>query len=375
MEARQRACPGALIAIDVPSGLCADRGEPLGATAACAALTLSIGLIKQGLVQDGALAWVGQLERIELGLPAALLHSLPGEQPLLLGPADRGQAPWPVLPPAAGKYERGRLLVVAGSDAYRGAAHLCLQGASASGCGSLRAALPAAVAADLWQWLPHGVVSASLDSHADGGLELSELPPACLERLDAVVVGPGLGPAAPGSNDNRIWQSLQQLPALLLLDADGLNRLVARGEAVAWLRDRCGPTWLTPHRGEFERLFPDLAGLGALEAAEQAAMRSGCSLLLKGARSVVAGRDGHRWQLAWANPEAARAGLGDVLAGYAAGRAAMALAGGATADAQLLASAVLDHAAAADTAVRQRGAGQATPAHVALALQEHTIKR
>ena len=162
LEQRARMEAGPLVAIDVPSGLCADSGRPLGGGTACATLTCCIGLLKQGLVQDSALAWVGQLERIELGLPAALLSTLPGEQPLLLGPTDRGQAPWPSLPHAAEKYARGRLLVVAGSDAYRGAAHLCLQGASASGCGSLRAALPAAVAAELWQWLPHGVVSAAL---------------------------------------------------------------------------------------------------------------------------------------------------------------------------------------------------------------------
>ena len=378
LKARQRACPGALIAIDVPSGLCADRGETLGATAACAALTLSIGLIKQGLVQDSALAWVGQLERIELGLPAALLQSLPGEQPLLLGPADRGQAPWPALPPAAGKYARGRLLVLAGSDAYRGAAELCLQGANASGCGSLRAALPAAVAAELWQRHPHVVVSAALPSDADGALQLAALTPACLERLDAVVLGPGLGlgsqpAAATAGGDGAIWQALQQLPGLLLLDADGLNRLAARPDALPWLQGRRGPTWLTPHRGEFARLFPELAALPALEAARQAAGRSGCSVLLKGARTVVAAVDGRLWQLGCGTPQAARAGLGDVLAGFAAGRGAVAMAATGQADASQLAAAALEHSAAAHTAVHTRGAGQATPGAVAAALQLHTI--
>ena len=372
LNQRQRAQPGGLIALDVPSGLCADSGEPLGGRAACAALTLCIGLLKQGLVQDRALAWVGQLERIDLGLPAALLQALPPEQPRLLGPADLQQAPRPAPPPAAGKYERGRLLVVAGSEAYRGAAHLCLQGASASGCGSIRAALPAAVAEPLWQLLPHVVVSAALPSGAGGGLGLAALPAACLERLDAVVLGPGLGPAAPSPNDGHLWEALQQLPALLLLDADGLNRLAARGEAALWLRSRRGPTWLTPHRGEFNRLFPDLAAAAPLEAAAQAASACGCSLLLKGARTVVAASDGRRWQLAGANPQAARAGLGDVLAGYAAGRGALAIAATGSADAQDLATAALEHAMAADAAVQRLGPGQATPWRVAMALQTQT---
>jgi ADP-dependent NAD(P)H-hydrate dehydratase / NAD(P)H-hydrate epimerase len=369
---RQQARPGGLIAVDVPSGLCADRGEPLGTNAACAGLTLCIGLIKQGLVQDSALAWVGQLERIDLGLPAPLLQTLAPEPPRLLWPNDLQQAPWAPAPTAASKYERGRLLVVAGSTTYRGAAHLCLQGASASGCGSIRAALPAAMADQLWQPLPHVVVSASVGSHPAGGMELAQLPPAILERLDAVVLGPGLGEAG-SSSDSSLWEALQQLEALLLLDADGLNRLAARGEALAWLRGRRGPTWLTPHRGEFQRLFPELAHCSALEAAGEAALRSGCSLLLKGARSVVAASDGRRWQLGWANPQAARAGLGDVLAGYAAGRAAMAVATIGTADAQQLAMAALEHAVAAESAVQQRGPGQATPLNVAMALQAHTI--
>ncbi|MFZ9951882.1 MAG: NAD(P)H-hydrate dehydratase [Vulcanococcus sp.] len=377
---RQRIAPGRLIAIDVPSGLCADSGRPLPpgdgqtGTAACAALTCCIGLIKQGLVQDTALAWVGQLERIELGLPPALLAALPPRQPLLLQATDAAQAPWPALPPAAHKYGRGRLLVVAGSDAYRGAAHLCLQGASASGCGSLRAALPRSVAEQLWQAMPHVVVSGSLASSSSGGLSLADLPAEALERLDAVVLGPGLGPGAGAGGEAAAWALLQGTAALLVLDADGLNRLAARGDAAAWLRQRGGPTWITPHAGEFARLFPELTGLMPLEAVARAAEQSGCSVLLKGARSMVAAADGRRWQLGQAQPAAARAGLGDVLAGYCAGRAAAARAAGGPADGALLAAAVLEHALAGERAAAQRGAGGATPLAVANALQPHTIE-
>ena len=283
----------------------------------------------------------------------------------------------PALPEAAGKYGRGRLLVVAGSNAYRGAAHLCLLGASASGCGSLRGALPEAVAEQIWQLLPHVVVSAALPSAADGGLTLAALPPSALERLDAVVVGPGLGPGGgPGSAVNAeatTWELLQASPALLLLDADGLNRLSASGDATGWLRKRSGPTWITPHSGEFARLFPALAGLPALEGAARAAELCGCSVLFKGARSVVAAADGRRWQLGCAEAKAARAGLGDVLAGYAAGRAAAAVAAGATADASLLAAAALEHALAGMQTVQQRGTGGACGSAVAEALQRCRI--
>ena len=121
--------------------------------------------------------------------------------------------------------------------------------------------------------------------------------------------------------------------------------------------------------------FPDLAPLPRPEAAAAAACRSGASVLLKGARSVVAAPYGRRWQLLAACPEAARAGLGDVLAGYAAGRGALGLAalGGAPAvaqgaDAVWLAAAALEHALAGVRARRRHGDGGVTPLAVAEAL-------
>ncbi len=342
LEERQRQRPGALVAVDGPTGLCADSGRLLGWGGATAALTWSIGLLKRGFVQDRALARVGQLERIDLGLPVALLAELPPATPLCLRPGDAAAAPWPTLDPAAAKYGRGRLLVVAGSRRYRGAAALSLAGASASGCGSLRAALPEELAGDLWLSQPHVVLEAALPSGAGGGLDLGGLEHLDLARLDALLLGPGLGPAdepgQPGARarggpggEEGVWLLLQRFAGLLLLDADGLNRLAwrCRGEslgAAAWLSARCGPTWITPHRGEFDRLFPQWSELEPLEAAANVARASGAVVLLKGARSVVAAPDGRLWQVAQAAPESARAGLGDTLAGYAAGRGAMALA-------------------------------------------------
>jgi len=397
---RQRQHPGALVAIDGPTGICSDTGRILGKEAAMATVTYCIGLIKQGLVQDRALAFVGRLERIDLGFPAALLAGLAGDQPLGLGSTaavaddDQARAPWPFLDPAAGKYERGRLLVVAGSSRYRGAAHLALSGATASGCGSLRASLPREVGHALWMVHPHVVLEAPLGATPSDGLALSDLRRGWLERLDAVLLGPGIGadepmaepaegsvlPApsaglpAPSAREEP-WRELQAFDGLLVLDADGLNRLAAgvagshglTGSVVGWLRGRGGPTWITPHAGEFRRLFPDLAELPPLEAAAAAARSSGAAVLLKGAHSVVAAPDGRRWQVLQACPEAARAGLGDVLAGYAAGRGAMAMRAGPL-DAALLAAAALDHALAGCRCHLSWGPGGATPLAVSRAL-------
>jgi hydroxyethylthiazole kinase-like uncharacterized protein yjeF len=363
LKAREQAGAGPLVAIDVPTGLCCDTGRLLGGRAARADLTLCIGLWKQGLVQDPALRWVGRLERVDLGLPRALLASLPLEQPLGLdGPGggleDGSRAPRPRPDPAAGKYERGRLLVIAGSDTYRGAAHLALAGASAAGVGSLRAKVPARVADQLWMVLPHVVLEER--PLADGGLE----------RLDAVLAGPGLGPSAAGGRGNGDrepwWDALQAFTGLLVVDADGLNRIQPE-----WLKGRAGPTWITPHAGEFGRLWPELAARPPLEAAAEAARGSGATVLLKGARSVIAAADGRRWQLMHACGETARAGLGDGLAGYAAGLGArLGALGRCPPDASGLAVAALDHARASCLASRDKGPGGATPLVVAERLSQ-----
>ena len=197
-------------------------------------------------------------------------------------------------------------------------------GASASGAGSLRAALPHPVADQLWSVQPHVVLSARLACHPSGSLALGGLGAEALERLDAVVIGPGLGAASTDelAAEQSSWERLQHFSGLLLLDADGLNRLARLG-ARAWLQARRGPTWITPHPGEFGAAVPRSGDDAPLEAAQAAAMGcSGdhpCSAVLKGARSVIAAADGRRWQLRQASGAAARAGLGDVLAGYAGG--------------------------------------------------------
>jgi NAD(P)H-hydrate epimerase len=126
---RQQLRPGALISLDVPSGLCSDHGTVLGEQAACAAVTLSVGWLKRGLCLDPARPWVGALVRIDLGLPPALVGNAAAVLPRRLPVGEACTAPLPALPPTAMKYERGRCLVVAGSDHYPGAAHLALRGA------------------------------------------------------------------------------------------------------------------------------------------------------------------------------------------------------------------------------------------------------
>ncbi len=208
LKQRQQQGPGGLVALDVPTGLCSDTGRCLGAVAARAMHTCTVGLIKQGLVQDAALPWVGRLERIDLGLAPQALDAVPTSPPLLLAAADLATAPWPRIEAAAGKYGRGRLLLLAGSARFQGAAHLAVAGASASGCGSLRLAGAAGVGAQLVARAPHVVVSAELGCDPAGHLCLADLPGAALERLDALLLGPGLGsqPSSLPSGKPASWR-------------------------------------------------------------------------------------------------------------------------------------------------------------------------
>ncbi len=306
---RQQLRPGALISLDVPSGLCSDHGTVLGDQAACAAVTLSVGWLKRGLCLDPARPWVGALVRIDLGHSLQVMGDLAEALPRCLPVADARTAPLPPLPPTAMKYERGRCLVVAGSDRYPGAAHLALRGSMASGCGCVQAVVPPRLQSCLWQLLPEVMQ-----------LEDGLIP----DRLDAVLVGPGLG------NPSRWWsdwsEQLRTVAGLLVLDADGINALASSPEGWRWLLQRQGPTWLTPHAAEFARLFPDCGEGDALEKVIAAARCSGCCILLKGAHSVLADSSGAAVVLTGTSPRVARTGLGDLLAGFVTGWGAQAVA-------------------------------------------------
>ena len=120
--------------------------------------TLCVGLVKRGLVQDAALANVGCLHRLDPGVPHQLIDSLAGPVVLRVMAKDLATLPVPQDPPTAMKYQRGRVMLLAGSERYRGAALLAAQGAMASGVGSLKAALPEAV--------PLGIISIKAQSES-----------------------------------------------------------------------------------------------------------------------------------------------------------------------------------------------------------------
>ncbi|MFL0750928.1 MAG: NAD(P)H-hydrate dehydratase [Prochlorococcus sp.] len=346
LQARQSCQPGKLVSLDVPAGLCSDAGRPLPGGAAVASRTLTVGLIKQGLVQDGAIAHVGHLVRVDMGVPKSLLQQLPKRQPRRICSADLSTLPWPQPAPGAMKYQRGRVLVIAGSDDYLGAASLAIKGAIASGAGSIQAVVPVAVADQLWQVAPEVVLKAALDSSASGGMNVGPwLANHDLSRVDAILIGPGLGRSEESWSD--MAEPLRLFAGLLVLDADALNRLALSNQGWQWLKQRQGPTWITPHLAEFRRLFPQIKDREPLDAAIEAARLCGVVVLLKGAHSVVADPSSAAWQLGETASWVARSGLGDLLAGYAAGLGSLVFATAGICQGESLAAVALLHAEAA----------------------------
>jgi hydroxyethylthiazole kinase-like uncharacterized protein yjeF len=275
------------VAVDLPSGVDADTGAAQG-TAVRADVTVTFGCLKTGVVAgDGADA-SGQvhLAEIGLGLPPPTTHLLEARDvaAVLPEPAARDD-----------KYTRGVVGVIAGSEAYPGAGVLAT-GAALSSSGYVRYAGRAARAVRVRY--PEVVVS--------------EPQAADLPRVQAWVVGPGLGVDDAAS---ELLAAVLATDLPVIVDADALTLLGARLE----LLRRDAPTVLTPHDREFVRIAPDIAEqlrTDRIGAARAAAASLGAVVLLKGLATVVAQSDGTCFVNPTGTPWLATAGSGDVLSGF-----------------------------------------------------------
>jgi hydroxyethylthiazole kinase-like uncharacterized protein yjeF len=273
-----------VIAVDVPSGVDADTGA-VGGQAVRADVTVTFGCLKPGLVVGPGAARAGVVEVVDLGLalPAPVL-----EVPV----ADDVSGWWPRPHAADDKYTRGVVGIAAGSVLYPGAAVLAVGAALAGPAGMVRYA---GAAAD-WVRAAHPEVIVTDEVAAAG-------------RVQAWVVGSGLGTDATAEATLR---QVLDTDVPVLVDADGLTLLAEHPD---WVRDRTAPTVLTPHDREFARVFGPV-GDDRVEAARRASAQLGCTVLLKGDRTVVA--DGERVYVnPTGTPVLATAGSGDVLSGLA----------------------------------------------------------
>ncbi|MEM9803705.1 MAG: NAD(P)H-hydrate dehydratase, partial [Cyanobacteria bacterium P01_D01_bin.56] len=273
----QRSQP--VVSIDLPSGIHTDTGEVLG-TAIKANTTLCLGLWKRAFLQEAAQPYLGKPHLIDFDIPLENIEQLLGKSPKVrrLTTARALQALPLQRSPVAHKYTAGQLLLIGGSRQYMGAALLAAHGAVASGVGMVTLVVPESLRSHILPQLPGALVIGAEES--DQGT-IKSLPPLDFGRYDAVACGPGLAQV------DWLTQVLDS-PTPLLLDADGLN-----GITQTQLSERQGITVITPHPGEFRRLFPDLISghQGALTAAAQ----THTTIVLKGAKVAIATPDGYLW--------------------------------------------------------------------------------
>lgn len=307
-----------IVSIDLPSGLHTDTGRALG-TAIRATHTFCLGLWKLGLLQDHALEFVGQAELIDFDIPLADIAAILGDPPLI----QRVTSNWAMSalplnrPASTHKYKMGHLLLICGSRRYAGGALLTGLGARSSGIGMLSIAVPESLKPMLSSHLPEALIIGCLETELGA---ISDLPDLDLESFNAIACGPGLTlDAAP------IVQQVLESDRAIVLDADGLNALAQFG-TVLTLQKRQAASILTPHSGEFKRLFPDIEVECRATAVQQAAKSTGAIVLLKGARVAIASPAGQVRLNPESTPALARGGSGDVLTGLMGGLLAQTLA-------------------------------------------------
>lgn len=295
-----------VLAVDLPSGVDGRTGKVRGAAFEAVA-TVTFMCRKPGHLLLPGKALAGAVEVFDIGIPARILAGHAGHMRV------NAPAVWRVALPAqtgeTHKYMRGHLAVFSGPATATGAARLSAAAGLRAGAGLVTLLSPAdALSANAAHLT--GVMLKCVDGEADLAALLED------ERLKTFVLGPGFGHADKARRHVRL---LAEKGRHLVLDADGISAF--RDDADMLFRlfaDGPARLVLTPHDGEFARLFPDLAGdkaLSKIERAQQAAARANAAVVLKGADTVIAAPDGRVLVNENAPPWLATAGSGDVLAG------------------------------------------------------------
>jgi len=318
-----------VVAVDVPSGLDGTTGLSCGPVVQ-ATSTVTFFRLKPGHVLLPGRALCGEVRLAEIGIPDAVLDEI-GPSTKLNRPAQWRQTyPWPRVD--GHKYSRGHAVVVSGPAESTGAARMGARAALRVGAG-LVTVVGSATATAVNATHLSAVMVKAIGADAALGEFLAD------ERRNAILIGPGAGV---GAGTAATVTTVLASPAAVVLDADALTAFapgtdpaatptstmgfVARGAEPRPTPDalfraitaRAAAVVLTPHEGEFKRLFGKLAG-SKLDRARRAAAQSGAVVILKGPDTVIAAADGRAAINDNAPPWLATAGSGDVLAGLVTG--------------------------------------------------------
>ncbi|MES1198677.1 MAG: NAD(P)H-hydrate dehydratase [Pseudomonadota bacterium] len=296
---RMSRAPERVVAVDVPSGLDGDTGKPMGEACVRAALTVTFVRKKPAHVLYPGRGLCGEIVVADIGAPESVVAAqnvrLWENDPVLWS------LPWPTA--EAHKHARGHAMIASGGHAHTGAARLAARAALRAGAGLVTVISPRdAVDENAAQ------LTAIMLREAEDAAALAN----AVRDASSLVIGPAFGTTeAHRVKLNAVLAIAKRAP--IVLDADALT-LLAPLKAPLGARDV-----LTPHVGEFRRLFPDLAEQPKLAAARAAAKRAAAIVLYKGPDTVIAHPDGRAIVNTTGTPFLATAGSGDVLAGVIAG--------------------------------------------------------
>ncbi|HUP69424.1 MAG TPA: NAD(P)H-hydrate dehydratase [Acidimicrobiales bacterium] len=281
-----------VLAVDIPSGVDGLTGEA-GRDAVSADLTITFAALKPGLLLGAGRERAGRVEVVDIGLSVedCSMHVVEdADVARFLPPRSRDAHKW-----------NAAVFVAAGSPGMTGAPRLVGRGAFRAGAGTVRLGVPGALLEDL---PPSEAVGIALPDE-DWAVTVLE----AASRCKAIVVGPGLGRADIALAEVR--RLVAKSPVPLVVDADALG-VFADAADVPLAKS---PLVLTPHDGEFERLFGSKPGGDRIGDVRTLAERTGATVLLKGPTTVVASPDGEVLLSASGSSRLATAGSGDVLAG------------------------------------------------------------
>ncbi|MBN2189290.1 MAG: NAD(P)H-hydrate dehydratase [Chitinispirillaceae bacterium] len=299
-----------VLAVDIPSGLDADTGVP-NTPCVRATFTVALGFPKIGQYWYPGRELLGRLRVHDLGYPDEIVQA---EKCACVVPEPHGLSKLlPRRKPAGSKFDHGLALLVCGSRGMTGSAVLASIAAMRTGCGMTHLAAASSIVEPLSNCLTETVVH-PLAETAAGSPGLAALPRIreLAPRMQALCIGPGISHEPETSA--LVREVIATVPLPTVLDADGINAF--KGEVEA-LRQHAGDLVLTPHRGEWQRLFGELPSSPAaiIDAVRSVAARFQVTVLLKGSPGVLVDPRGRAVVLPFGNSALAKAGTGDVLCG------------------------------------------------------------
>lgn len=302
-----------IIAVDIPTGINADAGTTSFA-AVHADCTVTMGAWKIGLLLHDGPDYAGRVTVAHIGVPSTLYTS----SNLNLLDHNVATTLLPRITRTRHKYDRGNVMVIAGSRGMAGAGILSATAALRAGAGLVVWGMPE-TAPPLPHHLPAEVMLRLLPSGSNGTFKLGDGIEELLNELPgfaSLAVGPGVSRSEGVAE--FICQLVERSPIPTVLDADGLNAFAGKANL---LTNRKAPLVITPHHGEMARLLGterEVVSADPIVVAKEAATETNSIVVLKGAPTVIAIPDGTGWILHAGNPGMATAGSGDVLTGVIA---------------------------------------------------------